>query len=152
MHRQLWKRGGVLICFALGLSACEKDYGASDFFRNSKELPQNAASSDAPLTVPPHFGDAPSEATVHRPVFRKEKPIEKTALQELKPAPPPRPDLYDQWGISKKKEDGSLKTSGELREELRQKYIEKKRQENPDYGTVLNSQSFWDREETPATP
>lgn len=52
--------------------------------------------------------------------------------------PQPAPDIYDQYGISKFKPDGSKKTDAELQEELRRAVIARKRQKNPRYGTVFN--------------
>lgn len=48
-------------------------------------------------------------------------------------------DIFEQNGISKLKPDGTKKTDWELREELRQAVIAKKKQKNPNYGTVFNA-------------
>jgi hypothetical protein len=52
-------------------------------------------------------------------------------------------DVYARYGISKTKPDGTPKKPAELREELRQKYIEMQRAKNPNYGTILNMGSVW---------
>jgi hypothetical protein len=52
-------------------------------------------------------------------------------------------DVYERYGISRNKPDGTPKKPSELREELRQKYIEMQRAKNPNYGTVLNMGGVW---------
>ena len=47
-------------------------------------------------------------------------------------------DVYAQAGISVNKPDGTRKSEQELRDELRQYYLAKKKQKNPNYGTVFN--------------
>jgi hypothetical protein len=50
----------------------------------------------------------------------------------------PQGDIYEQYGISKLKPDGTKKEDWELREELRKAIIARKRQQNPGYGTIRN--------------
>jgi hypothetical protein len=57
--------------------------------------------------------------------------------------PPANQDVYERYGISKTKPDGTPKKQAELREELRQKYIEMQKAKNPNYGTILNMGSVW---------
>ena len=52
-------------------------------------------------------------------------------------------DFYARYGISRTKPDGTPKKPAELREELRQKYIEMQKAKNPNYGTILNMGSVW---------
>jgi hypothetical protein len=52
-------------------------------------------------------------------------------------------DVYARYGISRTKPDGTPKKPAELREELRQKYIEMQKAKNPNYGTILNMGSVW---------
>ena len=47
-------------------------------------------------------------------------------------------DVYAQAGISVNKPDGTRKSDQELRDELRKYYLAKKKQSNPNYGTVFN--------------
>jgi hypothetical protein len=47
-------------------------------------------------------------------------------------------DVYEKYGISRLKADGTKKEEGVLREELRQAVIAEKRKTNPGYGTVRN--------------
>jgi hypothetical protein len=57
--------------------------------------------------------------------------------------PPANQDVYERYGISKTKPDGTPKKPAELREELRQKYVELQKAKNPNYGTILNMGSVW---------
>jgi hypothetical protein len=50
----------------------------------------------------------------------------------------PKPDIYAQYGISKLKADGTKKTPTELGNELRAAILKKKREANPNYGTIAN--------------
>jgi hypothetical protein len=52
-------------------------------------------------------------------------------------------DIYARYGISRTRPDGTPKKASELRDELRQKYIEMQRAKNPNYGTVLNMGNVW---------
>ena len=47
-------------------------------------------------------------------------------------------DKYAKAGISLTRADGTKKTEGELDNELRAYHLAKKRQQNPNYGTVFN--------------
>jgi hypothetical protein len=47
-------------------------------------------------------------------------------------------DIYEQYGISKLKPDGTKKSDWELRQELRAAVLKKKQQTNPNYGTIWN--------------
>ena len=53
-------------------------------------------------------------------------------------SPAVQQDIYAQYGISKYRADGTRKTEGELSAELKQAMIAKKRQANPNYGTIWN--------------
>ena len=58
------------------------------------------------------------------------------------PAAPGRPvpgqDVYEKYGISVNKPDGSRKADWELRRELRAAILADKRKQNPNYGTIWN--------------
>jgi hypothetical protein len=53
-------------------------------------------------------------------------------------AAPAQQDVFDQYGISKTKPDGTPKTQVELSAELKAAVLLKKKQKNPSYGTVGN--------------
>jgi hypothetical protein len=51
---------------------------------------------------------------------------------------PPKPDVYEKYGISKVGPDGKPKTDSQLYKELRDAQIAEKRKTNPNYGTIWN--------------
>jgi hypothetical protein len=52
-------------------------------------------------------------------------------------------DIYARWGVSRHHPDGREKSQLELNEEMRQKRLEAKRREDPNYGTIWNLGSIW---------
>lgn len=60
--------------------------------------------------------------------------------QDVAAATPVKPDgdVYERNGISKFHPDGTPKTDQELADELKAIYLAKKRQKNPNYGTIFN--------------
>jgi hypothetical protein len=52
-------------------------------------------------------------------------------------------DIYDQYGISKLKPDGTKKEEWELKAELKAAIRKRKQQQNPRYGTVFNMGNIW---------
>jgi hypothetical protein len=64
--------------------------------------------------------------------------IESTETAALAPKRKVEGDIYDQYGISKFKPDGTKKADWELRAELRAAILKKKREKNPRYGTFMN--------------
>jgi hypothetical protein len=64
------------------------------------------------------------------------EPLEQTGTVAAQPAP--KQDIYDHYGISKVKPDGTAKTPRELVRELRAAQIAEKRKKNPNYGTIWN--------------
>lgn len=52
-------------------------------------------------------------------------------------------DIYDQYGISKFKPDGTKKEDWELKAELKAAMLKRKKQQNPRYGTVFNMGNIW---------
>jgi hypothetical protein len=54
------------------------------------------------------------------------------------PAPAPKKDIYAEYGISKTKPDGTPKLEGDLRAELKQAILKRKRETDPGYGTIRN--------------
>lgn len=65
------------------------------------------------------------------------------------PAPAPQRQvssadkIYYDNGINPYNADGTRKKQGELNEALRQKNLEKKRAQNPNYGTIFNMGEVW---------
>jgi hypothetical protein len=52
--------------------------------------------------------------------------------------PPVKKNIYDEYGISKLKPDGTPKSDWELKAELKQAMLKRKRETNPGYGTIFN--------------
>jgi hypothetical protein len=53
-------------------------------------------------------------------------------------AEPPKPDVYEKYGISKVGADGKPKSQNQLWKELREAQLAEKRKQNPNYGTIWN--------------
>jgi hypothetical protein len=105
------------------------------------------AQANPDLSMPPDLrlpqpGSAPPPAAV--PVTPA-KPAKSAYAAPVNPvqgasagAAQPQGDIYDQYGISKVNADGTKKSDDQLREELRQVIIARKKQQNPNYGSVYN--------------
>jgi hypothetical protein len=107
--------------------------------------PQEQAAIRQELTMPPDLRLAqPGTAPVETQQATQDAYTGSATPAPVMPAEPAaeRPkygdDIYAQAGISVTKPDGTRKTDAELRAELQQYYIAKKRQKNPNYGTVFN--------------
>ena len=59
------------------------------------------------------------------------------------PASKTAPDIFEQYGISKVKADGTAKSPQQLRDELSAAILKKKRDKNPNYGTAANIGSIF---------
>ncbi|MET0483630.1 MAG: hypothetical protein ABWZ27_12035 [Aestuariivirgaceae bacterium] len=114
--------------------------------------PPVRTASAAPVQ-PPDYGAAPPGTTTASlapaaPVTAAAPPAPGAATAPTAPgAAPATPaaeqDMYARYGISRNRPDGTPKKPAELREELRQKYVEMQRAKNPNYGTVLNMGNIW---------
>lgn len=114
-----------------------------------RPTPQQETAVRQDLTMPPDLRLPPPGTTAPAPDSGA-----KASMAMAEPAPAPAPanvspvtqggavtasgDIYDQAGISRTKPDGTKKSDAELQQELRQYYLAKKRQSNPNYGTVFN--------------
>jgi hypothetical protein len=121
----------------------------SDLLNDSSSVQSAQANPD--LTMPPDLrlpppGSAPAPASV--PVTPV-KPVKSAYAAPVNPmqgspaAAQPQGDVYEQYGISKVNADGTPKTTDQLREELRQALLARKRQQNPNYGSVYNIGSIF---------
>lgn len=122
--------------------------GCGSTMRNMLERddpPEQQASVRQELTMPPDLrlaepGTAPASPPEAAPeTYGTATPA---PVMPATPASADRPhygdDIYTQAGISVTKPDGTRKSDAELREEMRQYYIAKKKQKNSNYGTVFN--------------
>jgi hypothetical protein len=91
-------------------------------------------------------GVAPPPAPA--PVQQASQYPQTAAATNVAPAPAPAApagpgDIYARYGISTTNPDGTPKSPGQLREELRQKQLAEKQAQNPSYGTIFNIGSIW---------
>lgn len=117
--------------------------------------PQPVQTASTATVQPPNYGaPAPgtttasltpaAPATAAAPAAPGAAPATTAPAPGAAPATPAASqDFYERYGISRNKPDGTPKKPSELREELRQKYIEMQRAKNPNYGTVLNMGGVW---------
>jgi hypothetical protein len=120
--------------------------------------PPQPVQTSAATIQPPNYG-APAPGTTTASLAPAAPATAAAPAPGAAPAAPPAPgaapaapgaaqaaanqDVYARYGISRTKPDGTPKKPAELREELRQKYIEMQRAKNPNYGTILNMGSIW---------
>ena len=96
------------------------------------------------LAMPPDLSlAAPGSGVAPAPTYRSASlapPANNDVFGDAPPAAPRAPavDVYEKYGISKLKPDGTKKNDNVLREELRQAVIAEKRKTNPNYGTIRN--------------
>lgn len=136
----------MLGVMAFGLAGC----GSTMSNWLEKDTPTQTAAVNRDLTMPPDMRLAPpGSAPAASADYASNEPDlysgnETVAAQPVTPVAPaaPRPSatdsVYTQAGISLTKPDGTKKSDAELREELRQYQLAKKKQKNQNYGTVFN--------------
>jgi hypothetical protein len=158
-----WGRGDRMNCtfksvmllgLVLGLGACSS---ASSLLNSKSSVPQAsnvqvgnnlAMPPDLQLATPgqttdayvPNVGDG-TATTADVDVVEAQPSVKKVStagLPELATLPAKKPDIYEQYGISKTNPDGTPKTPNQLREEVRLAILAKKKQANPKYGTIAN--------------
>ena len=74
-------------------------------------------------------------ATINTP---SAKPLKQMASASTLAPAKSKPDLYEQYGVSKLTPDGKPKKPEVLQAELKAAIIKKKRETNPNYGTIGN--------------
>jgi uncharacterized lipoprotein len=121
--------------------------GCGDSMRGylERETPTQTAAVRQDLTMPPDLrlpppGSAPAAPETAAPATY-DNSLDATAPVAQPPAARtanPLQDKYTRAGISLNKPDGSKKSDAELDAEYRAHYLAKKRQQNPNYGTVFN--------------
>src|SRR5260221_9816190 len=138
---------------AAGLLGGCAQKGVSDIMNGNTESVQQAY-SNPDLSMPPDLQlHPPSEAASYATTQpASTAPTSATNASLAKPVTtspvatspitgsPTQPtgDIYEQNGISKVNTDGTPKTQVQLQAELKQVYLAKKQQANPNYGTVFN--------------
>ena len=103
---------------------------------NAQAAPDLSMPPDLQLR-PPGTGSAPAPAAPAAQYAAAPQQYEPEP--GIAPAPAaPAGDVYERNGISKYHPDGKEKTKAELEAELKRVYLAKKKQANPNYGTVFN--------------
>lgn len=123
----------------LVLAGCSQR-GTSELLNDAPSVQTARANPD--LTMPPDLrlpqpGSGPVASEPAAPAARPAKAASVNPITGAA-AGQPQGDIYEQYGISKVRADGTPKTADELREELRKAILAKKREQNPDYGTFKN--------------
>jgi hypothetical protein len=90
------------------------------------------------------YGEPVASATPAQPAMDEAQPAP-SPVQTASTTPPagsgtepPKPDVYEKYGISKVGTDGKPKTENQLYKELREAQLAEKRKSNPNYGTIWN--------------
>jgi hypothetical protein len=140
----------AVLGLGLALSACSSNKALDMLGMGKSDVtPQaNSAVQGNNLAMPPDLQLRPPGATTEAYVPNPGDPATDLdgTLSSAPPAttavasarPDPAQDIYAQYGISRTKPDGTAKTQQELYEELKVAVRKKKKQENPNYGTVFN--------------
>jgi hypothetical protein len=138
----------ILGVMAIGLAGC----GSTMSNWLEKDTPTQTAAVNRDLTMPPDMQlPPPGSAPAAPAAYASNEPdlysgsdtpvVDTPPVQPVAPAAP-RPtaadNVYTQAGISLTKPDGTRKSDVELRQELQQIYLAKKKQKNQNYGTVFN--------------
>ena len=145
--KTIWKISGVL-AMSLVLAGCG---GASRLLGgmglgSSDPAPQTpTVRTGNNLALPPDLQlRPPGTATeTYQPNPAPPAPVQTASAEEglyapVTPAPVVKKDIYAEYGISKTKPDGTPKLEADLKAELKQAMIKRKRETNPGYGTVHN--------------
>jgi hypothetical protein len=134
----------ALLGLAAALGACSS---ASSLLDTKQMAPQGNVATNNPLSLPPDL-QLPAPGTATAAAYQAPPAVSSVPLKNTAPATslygtpvaPVQPvgDVFDQNGISKLKPDGTKKTPAELNKELSAVYMARKRQQNPNYGTIGN--------------
>ena len=146
---------GIVIAGALALAGCSGGMGLLDGKANvpvATGVPVGnslAMPPDLQLATPGQTTDAyqPNGAVAPAAQPVSTKPVKSklataaapgTLYGDQAPAAAPPADIFAQYGISKFNPDGTQKTIPQMNEELRLAILKKKRETNPNYGTIAN--------------
>ena len=144
--KTIWKISGVL-AMSLVLAGC----GGASRLLGGMGLGSSDPAPQAPvvrtgnnLALPPDLQlRPPGTATETYQPNPPPAPVQTASAEEglyapITPAPVVKKDIYAEYGISKTKPDGTPKLEADLKAELKQAIIKRKRETNPGYGTVRN--------------
>lgn len=98
--------------------------------------PQPALTMPSDLSLPPPASQTSDDTGVRERVKSDvlQTPQSVTPEGEAQPVT----DIYAAYGISRYHDDGTPKSREELKKELKAAYLKRKRQQNPNYGTIFN--------------
>ncbi len=144
--KTIWKISGVL-AMSLVLAGC----GASRLL-GGMGLGSSDPAPQAPvvrtgnnLALPPDLQLRPpgTVTETYEPNPAPPAPVQTASAEEglyapVAPAPAVKKDIYAEYGISRTKPDGTPKLEADLKTELKQAILKRKRETNPGYGTVRN--------------
>jgi hypothetical protein len=168
MIRQSVLQAAVLVVFGGFVAGCSET-GFQDFIGAGKYAPdETQVSVNQPLSVPPDLQLRPPSNEQPQTVASVPQDTQQPASGDLQqpqdltlsaPADPAAPqaepqpqqqadlgqpqDIYARWGVSRHHPDGREKSQIELNAEMREKQLEVKRQQDPNYGTIWNLGSIW---------
>ncbi len=147
--KTVWKLSGVL-AMSVVLAGCGASRLLSGMGLGDSSAPQTpVVQTGNNLALPPDLQLRPPGTVTeqYQPNAIPEAPAQTASVEEglysdTPAAPiaaaPVKKDIYAEYGISKLKADGTAKTDYELKTELKQAILLRKRQQNPGYGTVRN--------------
>jgi hypothetical protein len=145
--KAVWKLSGVLaMSFVMG--GCSSSGLLNKMGLGSSPAPQApVVQTGNNLALPPDLQLRPPGTVTenYQPNPAPPAPVETASLEEglnspapVAPAPVVKKDIYTEYGISKLKPDGTPKADHELKAELKQAILKRKRETNPGYGTIRN--------------
>jgi hypothetical protein len=132
----------VLVAAGLAVAGCA-DNSLTSLLDGRSTPSQSQAQTYQDLSMPPDLQlRAPGTVSSTAAPAEVTAPATRTAATQpnlyAPSAAEPQGDIYERNGISKVHPDGSPKTGEELKAELKQVYLAKKQQQNPNYGTIFN--------------
>ena len=137
----------IVIVAGLALAGCSN---GSSLLNSKSNVPQAnnipvgnalAMPPDLQLAVPTQTSDnyEPNGPVAPiAPAAQVKKPVSNASFYESDAPANPQPDLYDQYGVSRTYANGKPKRPDVLKAELKAAIIKKKRETNPNYGTIAN--------------
>ena len=147
--KTVWKLSGVLAMSVI-LAGCGASRLLSGMGLGDSSTPQTpAVQTGNNLALPPDLQLRPpgTVAEQYQPNTVPDAPAQTASAEAdlysgVPAAPvtaaPVKKDIYAEYGIAKLKPDGTPKTDYELKAELKQAILLRKRQQNPGYGTIRN--------------
>ena len=152
MHKNSVVRAAIAMAAAVALAGCSGLLNSKSSVLpddnvpvgNNLALPPDLALKAPSASPAPYQGTAAGNEGIYgndtSPALKPAAPGQLTRGQAAAQgaASGVKGDVYDEYGISKFKPDGTKKEEWELKEELKVAILKRKQQQNPGYGTVFN--------------